>query len=116
MSTLEELLDNLLFASRSKTEQGSKFEVLMASYLRTAPEYADRFSEVHLWHDWPERQGRDTGIDLVARDLVTGGWCAIQCKFYAPDHHLAKKDIDSFIAASNTADFTPRRFASLNSI
>ena len=108
MSTLEELLDNLLFASRSKTEQGSKFEVLMASYLRTAPEYADRFSEVHLWHDWPERQGRDTGIDLVARDLVTGGWCAIQCKFYAPDHHLAKKDIDSFIAASNTADFTSR--------
>ena len=108
MSTLEELLDNLLFASRSKTEQGSKFEVLMASYLRTAPEYADRFGEVHLWHDWPQRQGRDTGIDLVARDVVTGGWCAIQCKFYAPDQHLAKKDIDSFIAASNTAAFTSR--------
>jgi len=108
VSTLEELLDNLLFASRSKTEQGSKFEALMASYLRTAPEYADRFGEVHLWQDWPGRQGRDTGIDLVARDLVTGGWCAIQCKFYAPDQHLAKKDIDSFIAASNTASFTSR--------
>ena len=39
---------------------------------------------------------------MCIRDRVTGGWCAIQCKFYAPDHHLAKKDIDSFIAASNT--------------
>lgn len=32
----------------------------------------------------------------------------MQCKFYEPSHHMSKKDIDSFIAASNTTDFTSR--------
>ena len=84
-----------------KKGKGTAFEQLIASYLRTAPEYADRFAEVYLWQDWPERGNLgDHGIDLVAKDLHTGGWCAIQCKFYEPTHHMAKKDIDSFIAAS----------------
>lgn len=92
-----------------KKGKGTAFEQLIASYLRTAPEYADRFAEVYLWQDWPERGNLgDHGIDLVAKDLHTGGWCAIQCKFYEPTHHMAKKDIDSFIAASASSRFTSR--------
>ncbi|MFW5472286.1 DEAD/DEAH box helicase [Knoellia sp. CPCC 206450] len=89
--------------------KGTAFERLMASYLRTAPEYADRFDEVYLWDEWPDKgKQHDHGIDIVARDVHTGGWCAIQCKFYDPQHHIAKGDIDSFIAASAKPQYTGR--------
>ena len=46
----------------------------MLSYLRTDPVFAEQFSDVWLWQDWPGRDGkRDTGIDLVAVDKITGG-------------------------------------------
>jgi len=44
----------------------------------------------------------------VARERDGGGYCAIQCKFYAPDHHLQKADIDSFFTASGKHPFTSR--------
>jgi len=106
---LEDLLDKLWFSATNSTEKGSAFERLMASYLRTAPEFADRFEEVYLWQDWPDRAGaHDHGIDIVAKDIITGGWCAVQCKFYDPTHHVAKSDIDSFLAASSKKGFTSR--------
>ena len=112
-STYEYLLEQLDTIWNSygedKVGKGSAFERLMASYLRTAPEYADRFDEVYLWQDWPERGNQhDHGIDIVARDASTGGWCAVQCKFYDPQHHVAKQDIDSFLAASAKKAFTSR--------
>jgi predicted helicase len=108
-TTLAELLEKLTVSAQTKTEKGSLFEVLVASYLRTAPEYADRFPEVHLWNEWPQREGQsDHGIDIVAWDRHTDGWCAIQCKFYDFDHRIAKSDVDSFIAASSRARYTSR--------
>ncbi len=49
--------------------------------------------------DESEKDGRDIGIDLVARHR-DGGWIAVQCKCYAPDARVGKKDIDSFLAAT----------------
>ncbi|WP_245862616.1 DEAD/DEAH box helicase [Phycicoccus duodecadis] len=40
--------------------------------------------------------------------MHTGGWCAVQCKFYNPQHHVSKADIDSFLAASSKRGFTGR--------
>ena len=37
---------------------------------------------------------------------MTGEWTAIQCKFYEPEHHLSKKDIDSYFTALGKAPFT----------
>lgn len=107
--TLEELLDRLWFSAKNTTEKGTAFENLVASYLRTAPEFADRFEDVYLWQDWPER-GRfgDHGIDIVAKDIHTGGWCAVQAKFYDPQRHLNKKDVDTFLAASSPKAFTSK--------
>ncbi len=106
---LEDLLDKLSLSAANSTQKGSAFERLMASYLRTAPEFADRFEEVYLWQDWPGRGGaHDHGIDIVAKDITTGGWCAVQCKFYDPTHHVDKGDIDSFLAASGKKGFTGR--------
>ena len=110
MSTsIYEVLDDLRAQSTSEADKGSKLERLMAQFLRTDPVYAEQFSEVHLWQDWPGREGKhDTGIDLVAVDRQTGGNVAIQCKFFAPSHSIAKPDIDTFLSASGKEGFSQR--------
>lgn len=42
---------------------------------------------------------RYTGIDLVAKTQGPDEYHAIQCKFFAPDYRVQKKDIDSFFTA-----------------
>lgn len=100
MTTLIEILAEFREAARSNREMGDKFERLIANYLLTDPQYADRLAEVWLWSEWPDRSGMDVGIDLVARERGTGDYWAIQCKFYDPDYALQKADIDSFFTAS----------------
>ena len=112
-TTIEDLLDKIYWGSGSQAEKGSRFEALMVAYLQTAAEYEGRFSDVKRWQEWEGRQGKaDHGIDIVARDAATGGWCAVQCKFYDPDHHLNKPDIDSFLSASGKEGFTSRLIVS----
>src|SRR5690625_4906983 len=108
-TTIEEVLDELYYSSTSESEKGSKFERLIASFLRTDPLYADQFDEVWPWMEWPDRDGQgDHGIDLVARERDTGDVVAIQCKFYDPAGTLAKPDIDSFLSASGKHPFRRR--------
>ena len=93
----------------SNSERGTRFEELMVQYFKLDPLFAQKYSEVWMWKDWPGRAGKvDTGIDLVAQDRDTGDSTAIQCKFYEPTHTLAKADIDSFFTASGKAPFTNR--------
>jgi predicted helicase len=107
-TTIYTILEEFREAARSKRDLGDKFERLIANYLMTDPQYADRLSQVWLWHEWPHRSGVDVGIDLVAEEHGTGDYWAIQCKFYDPDHSLQKADIDSFFTASG------KRFATLD--
>ena len=108
-ATIHSVLAGIRAHAGSAREQGEWFERLMQAYLRTDPLYAEQFSDVWMWSEWPGNGGRgDTGIDLVARERETGGFCAIQCKFYGPGHHLQKDDIDSFFTASGKAPFTSR--------
>jgi predicted helicase len=109
VATIHSLLADIRATALSEREKGDRFERLMQAYLRTDPLYAERFSAVWMWGEWPERDtGRDTGIDLVAEERDGDGYCAIQCKFYASDHRLEKADIDSFFTASGKAPFTSR--------
>jgi hypothetical protein len=51
---------------------GDKFERLICSYLRIDPLYADRFSDVWLFNEWPQKGTvGDVGIDIVARARAT---------------------------------------------
>ncbi|KAB1984645.1 DEAD/DEAH box helicase [Streptomyces triticiradicis] len=86
----------------------------MVQYLSTDPQWTEQFTRVWMWSDWPgtEHDKRDTGIDLVAQDRETGGFCAIQCKFYEPQHTIHKEDIDSFFTASGKGAFTRRMIIS----
>ena len=110
MSTsIYEVLDELDGQATSKADKGSKLERLMAQFLRTDPVYAEQFSDVWLWQDWPDRSGKhDTGIDIVAVDRLTGGNVAIQCKFFDPNSTISKPDIDTFLSASGKEGFTQR--------
>ncbi len=98
--TFQELLDELAEAARSNRDKGTQFEKLIANYLLTDPQYADRLADVWLWEEWPDRWSTDVGIDLVARERGTGEYWAIQCKFFDPGYSLQKADIDSFFTAS----------------
>ena len=104
-------LDHIRSIAGSEFEKGHLFERLMKAYLIQDPLYRDRFADVWLWAEWAERKpgfaGGDTGIDLVAVERA-GGYCAIQCKCYAPGTRISKAHLDSFIAASAREPFTAR--------
>jgi Predicted helicase len=104
--TLHDVLAQFREAATSNRDLGDRFERLIARYLELDPLYAERFSRVWLWNEWPLKgKVGDVGIDLVAEERATGGYCAIQCKFYRPEHTLAKEDIDSFFTAAGKSLF-----------
>ena len=107
----QRILDHIRSIADSEAQKGRLFERLMKVYFEQDPLYQHRFSEVWLWTEWaasrPDFTGNDTGIDLVAAERE-GGYCAIQCKCYAPSTRISKADLDSFIAASDRDPFTAR--------
>jgi predicted helicase len=100
MTALNSLLQQFRQSATDNRNLGDKFERLIANVLVTDPLYAEKYSDVWLWSEWQDRSGADVGIDLVAKEADTGDYCAIQCKFYDPNHQLQKGDIDSFFTAS----------------
>lgn len=111
MSALSALLDNYREASVTEREKGTYFEELICAYLRNEATYRDLYEEVWTHAEWAAEQGldgRDTGIDLVAKTHGTSEYHAIQCKLYAEDYRVQKKDIDSFFTASGKAPFSHR--------
>ena len=104
---LQTILDQFRDDARNNRDLGDRFERLMVRFFELDPIYADRFDKVWMWNDWPDKGDvGDIGIDLVARDRATGEHVAIQCKFYLPEHTLAKGDIDSFFTAMGREQFT----------
>lgn len=111
MSALSALLDTYRSASVTEREKGTYFEELICAYLRNEATYRDLYDKVWTYADWAKEQGlsgKDAGIDLVARTQGTGEYHAIQCKLYAADYKVQKKDIDSFFTASGKEPFSHR--------
>lgn len=111
MSALSSLLDSFRAAAVTEREKGTYFEELVCVYLRNEATYRDLYEKVWTYADWAKERdlsGKDTGIDLVARTQGTGEYHAIQCKLYAEDYRVQKKDIDSFFTASGKAPFSHR--------
>lgn len=109
MSALASLLDIYRNASVTEREKGTYFEELICTYLRNEAKYRDLYEQVWTYSDWAKEQGqdgRDVGIDLVARTQGTKEFHAIQCKLYAQSYRVQKADIDSFLAASGQKPFT----------
>jgi predicted helicase len=111
MSALSALLNTYRSASVTEREKGTYFEELICAYLRNEATYSDLYDKVWTFVNWAKEQGlsgKDSGIDLVARTQGTGEYHAIQCKLYAEDYKVQKKDIDSFFTASGKEPFSHR--------
>lgn len=106
---LRRILDKFKKDSTSTFEQGAKFEKLTKFFLENDNRYKDRFSKVWLWKHFPENEGKiDTGIDIVAKEKFTDGYCAIQSKFFDEKTRVEKDNIDSFFTASGKKIYTSR--------
>ena len=107
----QRVLDHIRAVSDTESEKGRLFERLMKAYFLNDALYRNRFSNVWLWSEWagskPDFDAADTGIDLVAEER-DGGYCAIQCKCYAPGTRLSRRHIDTFVTASAREPFTAR--------
>lgn len=98
----------IIAEAQNQAEKGYWFEHLFMEVARTIPDF--QVEEIWRWRDWPQRvertglDGRDMGIDLVAR-LSDKSVVAIQCKCFSDNHKVAKRDIDSFINESSRDAF-----------
>jgi predicted helicase len=75
------------------------------------PVQAEEYEAVWPWSEWAKANGwdgKDVGIDLVAKLRNEDGFAAIQAKFYAADTRIQKAHIDSFISASGKEPFRRR--------
>ena len=95
------ILSKIRKESKSKVELGTKFERITKNYLKIDKLYTGRFKKVWLWKEWPERDGIDTGIDLIAEES-DGKLCAIQCKCYADDGSIDTKSVAKFLAKASS--------------
>ena len=109
--TAREILDRIRKESRDESEKGRWFEQLFTRVALQDPAF--EIDGIWRWSEWPEREeltdrdGRDIGIDLVAR-RTDGGWVAIQCKCYDDDRILPKGEIDKFLGGSQHEIFSLR--------
>ena len=103
------ILDRIREDSRDEAEKGRWFEQLFMRVALQEPEF--EIDDIWRWPDWPGREaltgldGRDIGIDLVAR-RTSGEWVAIQCKCYDDGHVLGKGGIDKFLGGRGQAPTT----------
>ena len=100
-SPFREVLDAIDARAKNSTEKGDMFEVLTREFFKNDAVWRDRFDDVWLWMEWPDRGGRpDAGADLVAKNADDDGYTAIQAKFYPAGGYISKADMDSFISNS----------------
>ena len=110
MSALQKALSTIREQASNTTELGNAFERLSKVFLENDATQTQQYSKVWHYEDWAkEHEGhsvKDIGIDLVAKLRDEEGYCAVQCKFYEAEHSISKSDLDSFISASSTNNFT----------
>ncbi|WP_370152091.1 DEAD/DEAH box helicase [Ferrovibrio sp.] len=113
MSDLSKLLDSFRKAAVTEREKGTYFERLAVHFIKHDPGMTQEYEDAWLFSDWAKEHGkqfgldgRDTGIDAVAKIRDEDGFCAIQCKFYREGYRIQKGDINSFLSSSRIRPFT----------
>ena len=108
---LQEILSAYRSSSKTEREKGTYFEKLIITFFKYEAKYKALYSDVWTYTEWAKLQGvngKDTGIDLVAKTKGTDEYHAIQCKSYAEGAVIYKRDIDSFFTASGKKSFSHR--------
>ncbi len=114
--TVGEILTDIRANSSNPRDQGTNFENL---FLEAAPLIPDlEIKNIWKWSEWTKHasatqerglNAQDDGVDLVA-ETPNGTLVAIQCKCYAEDHKVGKRDIEKFATAANPQTFGLRWF------
>lgn len=98
MATFDEFYSSL---PEESGKRGEFFEkVFVPWFLREDPEWSTKIQKIWLWDEYPDRWGKDCGIDLVYEDQNGKHW-AVQSKCISPDREISKAEIDSFLSESN---------------
>jgi len=87
--------------------RGKQFEKITKWWLQNDPIHSRDVKKVWLWDEWPDRPGRDIGVDLVA-EMRDGSLCAIQSKCFDVGRDIPKSELDSFVSAASTRTFKHR--------
>jgi len=102
MASFEQFL-----ASFDSETKGFQFEYFVKWFLINDPEWSTQVDQVWMWNEYPERWGRDCGIDLIFKH-VNGEIWAVQAKCYVPEYSITKSDVDTFLSESNRAGIDKR--------
>jgi predicted helicase len=111
MADLDQILQSYRDFAITEREKGTYFERLGMAFFVNDPVQAEEYEAVWPWSEWAKANGwdgKDVGIDLVAKLRNEDGFAAIQAKFYAADTRIQKAHIDSFISASGKEPFRRR--------
>ncbi len=79
------------------------------AFVKHDPGMAQEYEDVWLFTYWAKASqldGKDIGIDLVAKIKGEDSFCAIQCKFDAEGYRIQKADIDSILSSSQARHFS----------
>ena len=71
----------------------------MVNFFKKDTMYKDYFSNVWWFKDWPKRNRRDTGIDIIGQISDTGEYVGIQCKCYDDQTPLDYAGVSKFLTA-----------------
>jgi len=111
MTAIDRILQSYRDAAVTEREKGTYFERLGLAFFLNDPVQTEEYEAVWSWSEWAKSNGwdgKDVGIDLVAKLRNEGGFAAIQAKFYAAETRIQKTHIDSFISASGKEPFRRR--------
>jgi hypothetical protein len=99
--TIQDILGSFRQEAANNRDVGDKFERLVAAFLTKDELYADVYSDVWLWGEWPGRGNKtDTGVDLLPRSAQSA--CRRPIDF-AIIRAMPKPDIVCFISGSPAA-------------
>jgi len=87
--------------------KGQQFEHFVKWFLSHDPEWSTQVNQIWLWDEYPDRWGRDCGIDLVFKHHNGEIW-AVQAKCYAPEYSITKADVDTFLSESSRPSIDKR--------
>lgn len=111
MTAIDRILQSYRDAAVTEREKGTYFERLALAFFLNDPVQVEEYGAVWNWSEWAKANGwdgKDVGIDLVAKLRNEEGFAAIQAKFYSAETRVQKAHIDSFISASGKEPFRRR--------
>ena len=91
---------SIFLSSFNPQTKGKQFEVFVKWFLENDPVWKSEVDKVWMWDDYPDRWGKDCGIDLVFKDKNGEVW-AVQAKCYDREYPVTKSDVDKFLSESN---------------